>query len=230
VSYQYDRSVDDRYAVTATTKSTDGKVVVNKYEYYYGHTPSGDTYNARMVQSLNGDVTDTTYNPDYQPLSITKNGVTTRFTYDDFGRLTLKQSATQTIRLAYDPVVGKVTSATTIADGKTTVVSFAYDAKGNVVEATDPDGHVVTVTYDDNGHVSSMTEKTTGSMRLVWDRNSRIVQVVVDGVGTLNVLYKANGDFDKETSDGGNAVTLKIDAMYVRMTKMMKPPVVPLTF
>ena len=230
VSYQYDRSVDDRYAVTATTKSTDGKVVVNKYEYYYGHTPSGDTYNARMVQSLNGDVTDTTYNPDYQPLSITKNGVTTRFTYDDFGRLTLKQSATQTIRLAYDPVVGKVTSATTIADGKTTVVSFAYDAKGNVVQATDPDGHVVTVTYDDNGHVSSMTEKTTGSMRLVWDRNSRIVQVVVDGVGTLNVLYKANGDFDKETSDGGNAVTLKIDAMYVRMTKMMKPPVVPLTF
>ncbi len=223
VSYQYDRSVNDRYAVTATTKSTDGKVTVKKSEYYYQHTASGDTYLSRMVESLDGAVTDTTYNPDYQPLSITKNGVTTNFSYDDAGHLTLRQSATQTFNLTYDPVVGKPNSVTTISAGKKTVVSFTYDAKGNVVEATDPDGHVATVTYDDNGRVATVTEKTVGTMRLVWS-DSRLTQVVVDGVGTLNVIYKANGDFEKETSDGGDPVTRKIDSMYSRMMQMLKPP------
>ena len=229
-SYQYDESVPDRYAVTVTTTDTDKKIVVNKYEYYYGHGASGDMYNARMVQSLNGSVTDTTYNPDHEPLSITQNGVTTRFTYDDFGHVTLKQTATQTIKLTYDPVVGKVTSVTTIAGGTTTVVSFAYDAKGNIVEATDPAGHMVTVTYDDNGHISTVAEKTTGTMHLMWDQNSKLVKVVVDGLGTLNVIYKENGDFSKETSDDGNTVLQKVDAMYGEMMRMIKPPVIPLTF
>jgi YD repeat-containing protein len=229
-SYQYDRSIDDRYAVTVTSTDSDKKIVVNKYEYYYGHTPSGDLYNSRMVQSLNGDVTDSTYNQDHEPMSITKNGVTTRFAYDDFGHVTLKQTATETTKLTYDPTIGKVTSVTTIAGDKTSVVSFVYDAKGNIVEATDPAGHDVALTYDDNGHIATMTEKTTGTMRLVWDRDSRLVKVVVDGVGSLDVVYKENGDFEKETSDDGNTVLQKIDAMYGAMIRMIKPPVVPLTF
>jgi YD repeat-containing protein len=228
--YQYDRSIKDHYGATVTETDTDRKVVVNKYDYFVGHAPSGDTYTARMVQSLDGDVSDTTYNADAQPLSITRNGVTTKFEYDSFGHVTLKQTATQTIRLTYDPVVRKVASVTTIAGGKTTVVSFKYDAKGNLIEGTDPAGHDVAATYDENGRVSTLAEKSGGTMHIVYNRESKMVQVAADGLGTISVTYKENGDVAKITSDAGDTVAQKVTAMLQQMMAVIKPPAVSLTF
>jgi YD repeat-containing protein len=229
-AYQYDRSIKDRYAVTVTETDPDHKVGVDKYEYFVGHDPSGDTYTSRMVQSINGDVTDTSYNADAQPLSITRNGVTTRFEYDSFGHVTLKQTATQTTQLTYDPVVRKVATVTTIASGKTTVVSFKYDAKGNLIDATDPAGVEVAVTYDDNGRVSTMMEKSAGMVHIVYNRESKPIQVAVDGLGTVVVTYKENGDVAKISSESGDTVAQKVTSMLQQMMAVIKPPAVTLTF
>jgi YD repeat-containing protein len=228
--YQYDRSIKDHYKVTVTETDTDHKVVVNTYEYFIGHAPSGDIYTSRMVESLNGDVSDTTYNADADPLSITHNGVTTRFEYDSFGHVTLKQTASQTIQLTYDPVVRKVASVTTTANGKTTVVSFKYDAKGNLVEGTDSAGHEVAVTYDDNGRISTLAENSAGTMHIAYNRDSQPVQVVVDGLGTISVTYKQNGDVAKISSEAGDAVAQKVVALFQQMMAVVKPPAVSLTF
>ncbi len=229
--YQYDRSVKDRYAVTVTATGADHKVAVNKYEYFLGQDPAGDSYTSRMVESLDGNVTDdTTFNADAQPLSITRNGVTTRFEYDAFGHVTLKQTATQTTKLTYDPVVRKIASVTTTANGKTTVASFKYDAKGNLVDATDPTGREVAVTYDENGRVSTIMEKAAGTMHMKYDQDSKLVQVAVDGLGTVNVTYKENGDVAKVSSESGDAIAQKVTAMFQQMMAVIKPPAVPLTF
>lgn len=230
-AYQYDRSVPDQYAVTVTETGTDHKIKVNKYQYYLGRDPSGDTYTSRMVESLDGDVTDTTYNADAQPLSITRNGVTTKFAYDASGHVTLKATPAQTIALTYDPVVEKIASVTTTtAGGKTSTVTFRYDAKGNLTDATDATGREVGVTYDDNGRIATLTEKNTGPMHMTYDRDSRLVAVAVDGVGEVSVTYKPNGDVEKVSSPAGDAVAQKITTLFQQMTAVIKVPSVSLSF
>jgi len=228
--YQYDRSVKDQYGVTVTSTHPDKKVAVDTYRYYVDHDANGTTYTSRLMESIDGDATDTSYNSDAQPLSITKNGATTKFEYDVYGHVTLKQTTTQTIKLTYDPIIRKVTSVTTTAGGKTTVVTFKYDDKGNMVDATDPSGKEVAVTYDDNGRVSTLAEKTGGTMHIEYNKDSKPVHVAVDGVGAVSVLYKDNGDIAKVSSDSGDTVALKVTSLFQEMMTMIKPPAVPLTF
>ncbi|HEX3468933.1 MAG TPA: DUF6531 domain-containing protein [Candidatus Elarobacter sp.] len=230
-SYQYDRSVPDQYAVTVSETGPDHKTKVDKYQYYLGRDTSGDTYTSRMVESIDGDVTDTTYNADAQPLSITRNGVTTKFAYDASGHVTLKQTPAQTIALTYDPVVEKVASVTTTtAGGKSSTVKFKYDAKGNLIDATDATGREVAVTYDDNGRVATLAEKDAGAMHMSYDRESRLAAVSVDGVGEVTVTYKANGDVEKVSSPAGDGVAQKITALFQQLTAVIKVPSVSLSF
>lgn len=228
--YEYDRSVKDQYGVKVTVTAPDKKVSLDTYRYYTDHDATGALYTSRLVQSIDGDTTDTAYNSDAHPLSITKNGVTTKFEYDVNGNVTLKQTAAQTIKLTYDPIVRKVTSVTTTAGGKTSMVAFKYDDKGNMIDATDPTGKEVAVAYDDNGRVSTMAQKSGPTMHIDYNKDSKPIRVAIDGIGEVSVLYKDNGDIAKVSSASGDAVALKVTTIYQEMMTMIKPPAVPLTF
>jgi RHS repeat-associated protein len=102
-----------------------------------------------------GDVTTYAYSGG-RPATVTAPlGRTTRYAYDQAGRLTVVTAPDGTAtRTTYD-ADNQVTS-TTDADGQTT--TYAYDATGHLHQVTDPKGNVTTYDYNSAGQLQSVTD------------------------------------------------------------------------
>ncbi len=231
---QYDQS-----GATSRVKDTDG--TVNSYRYLssknqgstvetfetYSRKPNGEThrktyeyhydapdfFESRAVETDDGVVaTDTTYDRNTDPLTVTTPKGTTTYGYDALSRMIRKQLPTGTVfTWEYDPATGRVKTATTTT--KTTVLTehFEYDPKGNLARAYDSDGHDVTIGYDAFSRVAAVTGS---AMQLHFgyadNRISHPATVALDGVGTVSVTYLNDGSVSNAQSSGGAAVVDKV--------------------
>lgn len=161
------------------------------------------------------------------------NNEVTCFKYDALNRLT------QTIRTVVgnpnirDTVPASINCATYNADSDDAVTSFTYDAVGNQLSTTDPNGNTSTSTYDALnrviaqanalGETTSFTYDLRDNQKTVtlsggdvasntYDKANRLTNVT-DSVGAVSSFtYDANGNRLTSTDGNGNTTTFAFDA------------------
>src|SRR5439155_12959188 len=100
--YEFGPANEDHYKVTATVKDATGdQRSTSSYEYFWKSKPDGNKWTARLIQTIDGDVTDTEYTPEGSPSAITYGGETTRFKYDKLARRSYKDSSTEVTTWEY---------------------------------------------------------------------------------------------------------------------------------
>jgi RHS repeat-associated protein len=118
----------------------------------------------------------------------------------------------------YD-AVGNVL-AVTEPDGNTTTT--VYDADNRRIQMTDAAGDVTTWTYDGVGNVISSTAPTTNVTTTHYDADDRVIQVTDGGGTVVTYTYDAIGNVLSSTDGNGNTTTNAYDAIY-RITEVTDP-------
>lgn len=149
-TYGYEFSdKDPQLHYWATVKKVCGQDVVNesKHEFWYKATADGSNYLQRVASTVNGNLTDVTYNEAFgKPVSIRRNHENFAFDYYPNGQVKTKTGPYAKLTYVYDPKTNKVNEVTTvISNEKNKVVAtkktnFQYDVKGNLVFASNSDG------------------------------------------------------------------------------------------
>jgi RHS repeat-associated protein len=152
--------------------------------------------------------------------TVEPSGRTTNFTYDARGNLLRK---------------------TVTANGLARIWSYTYNAAGQVLTATDPDGNVTCTTYDAKGDVATMTDALghvtrftsyDGAGRLLGmtDPNGLVTTFTYDPRGrmltrdaggeTTSFTYDAAGNLVRMTRPDGSFLTYVYDAAH-RLTHVL---------
>ena len=112
-TYEIDPADKDHYAVGVTVKDTDSKAIsTSKYEYINKHKSDGEEWTYKLVTTIDGDRTETTYNECCGlPLIIKRGGEETDVRVRRQRARDPKITPNDVTELAYDPKVSKVERA-----------------------------------------------------------------------------------------------------------------------
>ncbi|WP_020480084.1 RHS repeat-associated core domain-containing protein [Synechococcus sp. PCC 7336] len=140
------------------------------------------------------------------------NGETTNFEYNAENLLTGIDflSEGRTLEFTYTPNGRR---GTAIDERGTTI--YEYDAQGNIISRTEPDGRNVSYTYDTSGNVTSVTTGS-GTTQYVYDllnrldtvtRNGEITDYDYDLTGNITRIKYPNGIIESREYDRESRVT-----------------------
>jgi YD repeat-containing protein len=234
-AYTIDPSDHGHYTVAVTVKNVEGKQISSsRYEYMNKHKSDGEEWTYKMITTLDGDRTETTYNECCGlPLIIKRSGEETDFTYDPKGHVTRKITPTDVTELSYDPHVNKVTyvkrssktNAQDIAWSK-----FQYDEKGNLVFAENSDKKGVRLFYDTNGRIKSMVDQSRRRIDFKYNENSKPIEITDPALGTITVSYTNSGEIKKVDSSAGRKIALQVTSAFQNLLDIIRPAGVTLSF
>jgi YD repeat-containing protein len=209
-----DNKNPDYYAVRVLLKEPNGtRISDSKYEYFSKLKPGGETFTSRMISTIDGDKTDTTYDEKLGfPTKIVNNGRITTMDYDVKGRMIKKASPLEVTKLEYDPGVGKVSKVTRILkSGTQSWSAFTYDkATSNLVLAKNSDKKTVKLVYDQTGHIRALIDQTGRQLTFKYNELSKPVEISDAKLGTVKFTYKNSGEVDKVDSNGGANVATEV--------------------
>ena len=154
-----------------------------------------------------GMLTTFTYNSNSNVLSETKSGRTTQFQYDATLRRTKTIDALgQQIVTVYSSVAdGKKPASVTDVRGQLT--NFEYDARGDLIRTTFPDGSTTTTTYDNEGRALSKSDRDGRHMAFQYDALGRQTRITNPDGTTVNKTYDAVARLLTQTDERGNVTT-----------------------
>jgi len=205
----------------------------SRYTYFFWHDTMGDEHTRRLVTTLDGDRTDTTYNDDGYPVIITSGDDTVKFAYDAQGRVTKRETATSTKLLTYQGTSTKVSQVVETAKGASTpsfVGNYQWDTRLNLVHVTDSTGDDIALTYDDVGRILTMNDKKSGAeLTFTYNDRSKPVTITLTGTGTITVTYDANGEIKNVASPEGRKVALQVTASFQHLLDAIRPAGVDLS-
>ena len=154
------------------------------------------------------------------------------FEYDETGRLTKQTHPDDTTRrLRYGTTWVEITNerehAKTIssdaygrvaqvtereqAKAQLATVTYAYDAAGQLLTTTDPNGNVTTNTWDLLGHLRAVDDPDLGPRSYVYDRNGNLKTLTDAKNKTLSYTYDALDRPETKTYPGSQKVTWAYD-------------------
>ncbi len=216
-TYNYD-------ALNRMVTSTDAVGSVTTTEYDMGNSGSCSTCGATPGSSLITKVTDgdgngglhvgVTYYK-YDGLNRRIQVVSKQFNTSDDEPPDPTDAVTYT---TYD-AVGNVLTVTE-PDGNTT--TYVYDADNRKTKETNAAGDVTMWNYDGVGNVTSMTAPTTNVTTNTYDADDRETQVTDGGGTVVTYTYDAEGHRLTQTDGNGNTTTTTYDAIY-RTTRVTDP-------
>jgi YD repeat-containing protein len=234
-AYEFDKSDRGHYTVGVTVKGTDKKVIsTSKYEYFIKYRADGEEFLSRLVATLDGDATDTTYDERFGlPTRVQRGQDVTNFVYDAKGHVIVKDTPVDLTKLTYDPKVSKVTrvergSKTDIKDR--TWSEFKYDAKGNLIFAKNSEGKGVKLFYDGNGRIKSLLDQNKRRIDFKYNENSKPVEITDPSLGSITVSYTNAGDIKKVESSAGRKIALQVTTAFQNLLDIIKPAGVNLSF
>lgn len=116
-----------------------------------------------------------------------ENGISrTRFEYDLFtGNLVKARNRHSSITLAYD-VLDQLVAETTVHNGQSATVGYAYDALGNRIQTTLPDGRSINYLYYGSGHLHQIN---LDGETLTDIERDQLHQEISRSQGALTSLY-----------------------------------------
>jgi YD repeat-containing protein len=215
-NYEYltDLKNKEYYGVHVLLKEANGTRISDaKYEYFSKLRPGGEAFTWKMISTVDGDKTETIYDEKLGfPVKITSNGRTTTMAYDVKGRMTKKVTAIETTTLAYDPVVGKVSSVTRkMKSGNVLWSAFAYDkATGNLTLARNNEKKSVQLIWDSAGRVVALIDQSGRKLTFKYNEVSKPIEISDAKLGTVKFTYKNSGEVDKIESNGGANVAAEV--------------------
>jgi RHS repeat-associated protein len=181
-------------------------------------------------ESGSGDVIEITYRgKTEQPVSITLNSATTKFTHDARGNvLTATSPAGRAALYSYD----KAGRVITVADGEGRMTRFEYGADGNVIKQVNPDQSSESWIYDTSGRLIGSVDPSGATTEYQYDAHGLLAAVVAPGGGrsvfehdsfgrltaesgagrTFRYSYDVNGRLSRITYPEGTASSLAYDA------------------
>lgn len=232
--YTYELSkTEPKMHYWSTVKKVCRKEVVNesKHEFIHKKRADGQIYLARVVSTINGNVTDIAYHEVFgRPNSIRRNTETSSFEYYPNGQIKTKATRLTRMTYQYDPKSKKVSDvATVVLDGKakpigTKKAQFQYDAKGNLTYATNTEGQRVKMTYDGKGRIKTITDQARKVVKIDYEeRFGKPTIVTRPGLGTIRVTYKSNGDIDKVNSAEGPTVAMQVASTFNNLLDILSP-------
>lgn len=235
-SYKDFKDGSGHLLVGVSVKGKDGKAISNSsYEYFIKHNAAGEEYTERMVTTLDGDRTDTVYDPRFGlPTSIKRGDEQTSFQYDIKGHVVKKTTSTEITELSYDPKVGKVNKVvrTSKATKKLNGWSvFGYDSKGNLITAKNSDGKEVGLLYDTNGRISRLLDKKQKRIiQFKYNENSKPIEISDPSLGSITVSYTNSGEIKKVESSAGRKIALQVTSAFQNLLDIIRPAGVSLSF
>ncbi len=234
-SYETDPSDKGHSSVAVAVKGSDGKEISSsKYEYYVKHKADGEEWTYKLVTTLDGDRTETTYNECCNmPLLIKHGGEETAFEYDVKGHVTKKTTPSEVTELTYDPKVSKVSKVRRYSKLNKKQVSssdFTYDAKGNLTFAKNSDGKGVKLFYDTNGRIKSLVDQNRRRIDFKYNENSKPVEITDPALGTITVSYTNSGEIKKVESTAGRKIALQVTSAFQNLLDIIRPAGVSLSF
>ncbi|WP_198299671.1 polymorphic toxin-type HINT domain-containing protein [Tumebacillus avium] len=160
-----------------------------------------------------------TYDVTGNKTSETFGGLTTRYEYDEAGRMNkqINQASGET-EYAYDKK-GQLLS-TKDPRGKTT--TYTYNPSGQILTQKDPLGNVYTFTYDDAGRLSGVEDPKGHKVTYNYDLTARTTEVVKDENLKVRYQYDAAGNLVSFTNSRNHETRYEYDAAN-RLTKTVTP-------
>jgi YD repeat-containing protein len=233
--YLTDASDKGHTSVALNVKGADGKMISqSKYEYFLKTKADGEEWTYKMVSSIDGDRTETTYNECCGlPLLIKRGTEETSFQYDTKGHVTKKTTPSEVTELAYDPKVGKVTKVSRFSKVNKKQISwstFQYDDKGNLKFAKNSEGKGVQLFYDTNGRIRSMVDQGRRQINFKYNENSKPVEITDPALGTITVSYTNSGEIKKVESSAGRKIALQVTSAFQNLLDIIRPAGVSLSF
>lgn len=153
-----------------------------------------------------------TYDPIGQLTEISEahvpGGRTLRITYDMLGNPISSAIGTVSTRYTYDNL-GRLTSVTDAEDRTT---AYTYDALGNVIQAVLPDDTVQTFGYDQNGNLLAFTNGLEHQTQYSYDSLNRLTAMLNPLNERTTYGYNARGNLVAMSNPLGDMVSVTYDA------------------
>lgn len=234
-SYGTDPSDRGHLSVSVNVKGKDNKEISkSSYEYFFKRKADGEEWTYKMITSIDGDRTETTYNECCGlPLLIKRGTEETSFEYDTKGRVTKKITPTDITILAYDPNVGKVTRVerhSKLDKKRSNWSEFKYDQRGNLFFAKNSDGKGVKLIYDGNGRIRTMVDQNQRQITFKYNENSKPIEITDPKLGTITVTYANSGEIKKVDSTAGRKIALQVTSAFQNLLDIIRPAGVSLSF
>lgn len=233
-SYKYEFSASNpKFNYWSSAKKVCGKETVanNRYEFWHKQLPNGDVVLSRVQTSTNGNVRDITYHDTLgKPVTIKNNSDRVDFEYFSNGLVKTKTAGNTKLEYSYDDTTKKVSSvkASLMNDRNKSVstktTTFKYDAKGNLIFASNSDGQKVDMTYDTKGRIQTIKDQAQKLVKIDYEERYGKPSVVTrPGLGAIKVSYKPNGDIAKVDSSEGPTVASQVASAFNNLLDVIAP-------
>jgi YD repeat-containing protein len=235
--YNYDKVAGEKNSlkVGVNLKSTEGRTIsASAYEYVFRTKANGEEWTYRMMSTLDGLRTETTYNECCGlPIFIKRGSDETTFAYDTKGRVTKKTTPNEVTELAYDQKVGKVNRVVKYQKANKKRVdwsTFQYDPRGNLLLAKNSARAEVHLFYDNLGRIKTMMDQGRKQINFKYNENSKPVEITDPKMGSINVSYTNSGEVKKVDSTGGRKIALAVTSAFQNLLEIIRPAGVTLSF
>ena len=212
--YYNDAKQPGYYGVRVLIKEANGTRISDaKYEYFSKVRLGGENYTSKMISTIDGDKTETTYDDQLGfPVKIVNGTRVTTMDYDPKGRMTRKVTPIETTELAYDPTVGKVSKVTRKMKSGTILMSdFSYDkGSSNLTLAKNNENKSVKLIYDVQGRIRALVDQSGRQLTFKYNELSKPVEIADAKLGAVKFTYKNSGEVDKIESNGGASVAMEV--------------------
>lgn len=234
-TYTYEFSQNDpRNHYWSTVKKVCGSDVIaeNRFEFWHKQRPDGQYYLERILTNIGNITTDIVYDATLgKPLSIRKNAERTTYEYFPNGLIKSRITPVMKMTYEYDQATSKVKEVTMIAInekgvavGKKRTTQFKYDAKGNLVFASNSDGQQITMTYDNRGRIATITDQAKKIVKLEYEaRFGKPSTVTRPGLGSIKVTYKPNGEILNVESKEGQTIAIQVASTFNNLLDIIAP-------
>jgi YD repeat-containing protein len=206
-AYKYVSPDTPHLNVDVATTDAAGKTTDTTYQYL-SRSGSWDLL-ATLVDGK--PLEQRTYDASGRTLSVTKGTMTTNYRWDQYGNLAGATQPSAAVVWVYDDATGRVASATITGTGAKSW-HYTYDARANLVHATDSDNRDVVLTYDEHGRRATAALGTQ-VLHFAYDQYFEPTKVWTDGVPAADISYNEIGDIKLVTGPGGVNVDPKLSTL-----------------
>ena len=221
--------------IGVNVKGSDGKPISSsRYDYFTKVKAGGEEWTYRLVSTIDGEKTETTYNECCGlPLLIKKGNEETAFEYNPRGNVTKKITPTEITQLTYDDKAQKVSRVSRYSKVNRKQVAwsqFRYDEKANLTYAENSDKKGVRLVYDTNGRIQSMLDNKNRRITFKYNEASKPVEITDPSLGSISVSYTNSGEIKKVDSTAGRKIAMQVTSAFQNLLDIIRPAGVTLSF
>lgn len=218
-------AIDNDHYGTYVIKANYTTADSNYYEYKIKTGLLGSRYTYKITTKINGIQTETIYDENSLPLSIERGQSKTVFKYNSKNGLIFKEDKATIIRITYNSAQTKIVRQETINkyDGDTTVYTYKYNEKEDLVYCTKNDNWVQ-LSYDSTNRIQTMTYNE-GSLAFAYNTIGKPITITMAGKlnSSVIVTYNSNGTIEKVDSPDGHKTALAITSAFQQLLSIVKP-------